>query len=235
MKVQVVSYKSTLRRETKRALTEALINDSEADLILFPGWTLNSEEDVRTLKIKNKKITTVIDIKTTGATEQYLVQNGKIAERISQQVFTTSKEATIENVEALLDTIQEKPRRFEVQNKNCLLLVCGETNILYKPTGGTIRFRYPKDKDLNVQFNETMRQTDIILNPMHSPWRRHVDLNARIKFLSRGRYYFGTSNTSKKISLNARLIYAFYNGKELDGRAILSKDETRYKSKIYEI
>lgn len=236
MKIQVVSYKYSLHRETVKKLTEEIIKDSPADVILFPGYTLKSEEDLNTLTIQNKHVTVCIDVQIPNLpSEQYLMRKGRIAQGTTNQVFVTSTEATIDSVGTLFNKLQKTPRRFKVQEQQFLWLMCGESNMLYRPLGGKIGFRYPEDKDLMTQFNDIMSQTDIVLNPMHSPWRRHVDLNERIKFLSRGRYYFGTSNSAKKISLNAHLIYAYYNGKELKGQCVSPENETRYKSMLFEI
>ena len=64
MIVQLVSYKSTLRADSRLQHTAEIINSSKADLILFAGHTLASHKDVDKLNIlvDNDKTTAVIEV-----------------------------------------------------------------------------------------------------------------------------------------------------------------------------
>ena len=65
MVIQLVSYKSTLRADSKLRHTAEIINSSKADLILFAGHTLVSDSDVNELNklVDNDKTIAVIEIK----------------------------------------------------------------------------------------------------------------------------------------------------------------------------
>ena len=65
MIVQLVSYRSSLRADSKLRHTAEIINSSKADLILFAGHTLVSHSDVNELNklVDNDKTIAVIEVK----------------------------------------------------------------------------------------------------------------------------------------------------------------------------
>ena len=68
MVIQLVSYKSTLRADSRLRHTAEIINSSKADMILFAGHTLASHRDVDELNtlIVNDKATAVIATKRSS-------------------------------------------------------------------------------------------------------------------------------------------------------------------------
>ena len=64
MIIQLVSYKSTLRANSRLRHTAEIINSSKADLVLFAGYTLASHKDVDELNklVDNDKTIAVIEV-----------------------------------------------------------------------------------------------------------------------------------------------------------------------------
>ena len=129
---------------------------------------------------------------------------------------------------------------FSVCRKHCLVLQCGELNILknYQKEGNRVAFRVDNDPILEKRFSELLGQTHIVLNPIHSPMGNQPKLSKRRVFLSRnGRAYFSTSNAedSKHLSLRYKsLQYALFDGKVLSE---LNNEESRtgYITRTFEI
>ncbi|NLG05866.1 MAG: hypothetical protein GX567_18885, partial [Clostridia bacterium] len=103
MIVQLVSYKSTLRADSKLRHTAEIINSSKADLILFAGHTLVSDSDVNELNklVDNDKTTAVIEVKEDKTSKMnpvchsmFLLENGIVRSLFTHQLFTL-KSATI--------------------------------------------------------------------------------------------------------------------------------------------
>ena len=65
MVIQLVSYKTTLRADSRLRHTAEIINSSKADLILFAGHTLASHRDVDELNtlLDNNRTKTLIEVK----------------------------------------------------------------------------------------------------------------------------------------------------------------------------
>ena len=65
MVIQLVSYKSTLRADSRLRHTAEIINSSKADLILFAGHTIASPSDADELNklVDNDKTIAVIEVK----------------------------------------------------------------------------------------------------------------------------------------------------------------------------
>ncbi len=87
------------------------------------------------------------------------------------QFFTTS--GAIEDNDVLIEAFVnelETRRQFKVGDKNCLLLMCGENNILKniqsEDNKVTIRI---EDKKLEKRFRNILKGVYFILNPIHKP------------------------------------------------------------------
>jgi len=228
MIVQLVSYKSTLRADSRLQHTAEIINSSKADLILFAGHTLASHRDVDELNtlLDNNRTTAVIEVKKDTKSKSlpvyhslFLLQNGVTKDIYTHQLFTDSK--TIKAYPELGDHLMlelETRRNFSTANRNVSVIQCGENNILrnIQSEGNRAVFRFEDDAILNKRFADFLNNTDIILNPMHSPMGNQPKMRKRREFFSsNNRAYFSTANyVDEEAIYNKSVQYACINGKE---------------------
>lgn len=228
MIVQLVSYKSTLRADSRLQHTAEIINSSKADLILFAGHTLASHRDVEELNtlLDNNMTTAVIEVKKDAKSKSlpvyhslFLLQNGVAKDIYTHQLFTDSK--TIKAYPELGEHLMlelETMRNFSSANRNVSIIQCGENNILrnIQSEGNRAVFRFEDDAILNKRFADFLNNTDIILNPMHSPMGNQGKMLKRREFFSdNNRAYFSTANYDDEESIyNKSVQYACVNGKE---------------------
>ena len=228
MIVQLVSYKSTLRADSRLQYTAEIINSSKADLILFAGHTLASHRDVDELNtlLDNNRTTAVIEVKKDTKSKSlpvyhslFLLQNGVTKDIYTHQLFTDSKtiKAYPELGEHLMLELETR-RNFSTANRNVSVIQCGENNILrnIQSEGNRAVFRFEDDAILNKRFADFLNNTDIILNPMHSPMGNQPKMCKRREFFSsNNRAYFSTANFEDEESIyNKSVQYACINGKE---------------------
>ena len=228
MIVQLVSYKSTLRADSRLQHTAEIINSSKADLILFAGHTLASHRDVDELNtlLDNNMTTAVIEIKKDTKSKSlpvyhslFLLQNGVAKDIYTHQLFTDSKtiKAYPELGEHLMLELETR-RNFSTANRNVSVIQCGENNILrnIQSEGNRAVFRFEDDAILNQRFAVFLNNTNIILNPMHSPMGNQPKIRKRREFFSdNNRAYFSTANFEDDESIyNKSVQYACINGKE---------------------
>ena len=228
MIVQLVSYKSTLRADSRLQHTAEIINSSKADLILFAGHTLASHRDVDELNtlLDNNMTTAVIEIKKDTKSKSlpvyhslFLLQNGVAKDIYTHQLFTDSKtiKAYPELGEHLMLELETR-RNFSTANRNVSVIQCGENNILrnIQSEGNRAVFRFEDDAILNKRFVDFLNNTDIILNPMHSPMGNQPKMRKRREFFSsNNRAYFSTANyVDEEAIYNKSVQYACINGKE---------------------
>ena len=228
MIVQLVSYKSTLRADSRLQHTAEIINSSKADLILFAGHTLASHRDVDELNtlLDNNRTTAVIEVKKDTKSKSlpvyhslFLLQNGVTKDIYTHQLFTDSKtiKAYPELGEHLMLELETR-RNFSAANRNVSIIQCGENNILrnIQSEGNRAVFRFEDDAIMNQRFADFLNNTDIILNPMHSPMGNQGKMRKRREFFSdNNRAYFSTANFEDEESIyNKSVQYACVNGKE---------------------
>ena len=228
MIVQLVSYKSTLRADSRLQHTAEIINSSKADLILFAGHTLASHRDVDELNtlLDNNMTTAVIEVKKDTKSKSlpvynslFLLQNGVAKDIYTHQLFTDSKtiKAYPELGEHLMLELETR-RNFSTANRNVSVIQCGENNILrnIQSEGNRAVFRFEDDAILNQRFAAFLNNTDIILNPMHSPMGNQGKMRKRRElFSSNNRAYFSTANyVDEEAIYNKSVQYACINGKE---------------------
>ena len=228
MIVQLVSYKSALRADSRLQHTAEIINSSKADLILFAGHTLASHRDVDELNtlLDNNRTTAVIEVKKDTKSKSlpvyhslFLLQNGVTKDIYTHQLFTDSKtiKAYPELGEHLMLELETR-RNFSTANRNVSVIQCGENNILrnIQSEGNRAVFRFEDDAILNKRFADFLNNTDIILNPMHSPMGNQPKMCKRREFFSsNNRAYFSTANFEDEESIyNKSVQYACINGKE---------------------
>jgi|GEM_PF-1964679 len=228
--IQLVSLHKLLTADARLKLVNEIINESHADLILFAGHTLLSKGDVPRLRKSLKNESSVVLFETKdggfdhGGNHLYRLDGGKIVDMKSRQLFINSDQINKDKGYAfkLLDELEHDTKRhFNVKDKRCIVLQCGELNILknYQKDGNRVAFRYSDDPDLEKRFFDIIDNVDIILNPMHTPMGNQHKLGARRIFLSKnGRAYFSTSNAlnAKKLTLKYKsLQYALMDGYDL--------------------
>jgi hypothetical protein len=228
MVIQLVSYKSTLRAGSKLQHTAEIINSSKADLILFAGHTLASHCDVDELNtlLDNNRTIAVIEVKRNSKSKSlpvyhslFLLQNGVVKDIYTHQLFTDSKtiKAYPELGEHLILDLETR-RNFSAANRNVSIIQCGENNILrnIQSEGNRAVFRFENDTILNHRFVDFLNNTEIILNPMHSPMGNQGKMRKRREFFSdNNRAYFSTANYDDEKSIyNKSVQYAYINGKE---------------------
>ena len=228
MVIQLVSYKTTLRADSRLQHTAEIINSSKADLILFAGHTLASHRDVDELNtlLDNNMTTAVIEVKKDAKSKSlpvyhslFLLQNGVAKDIYTHQLFTDSKtiKAYPELGEHLMLELETR-RNFSAANRNVSIIQCGENNILrnIQSEGNRAVFRFEDDAILNKRFADFLNNTDIILNPMHSPMGNQPKMRKRREFFSdNNRAYFSTANFEDEESIyNKSVQYACVNGKE---------------------
>ena len=228
MIVQLVSYKSALRADSRLQHTAEIINSSKADLILFAGHTLASHRDVDELNtlLDNNMTTAVIEVKKDAKSKSlpvyhslFLLQNGVAKDIYTHQLFTDSKtiKAYPELGEHLMLELETR-RNFSTANRNVSVIQCGENNILrnIQSEGNRAVFRFEDDAILNQRFAAFLNNTDIILNPMHSPMGNQGKMRKRRElFSSNNRAYFSTANyVDEEAIYNKSVQYACINGKE---------------------
>ena len=228
MIVQLVSYKSALRADSRLQHTAEIINSSKADLILFAGHTLASHRDVDELNtlLDNNRTTAVIEVKKDTKSKSlpvyhslFLLQNGVAKDIYTHQLFTDSKtiKAYPELGEHLILDLETR-RNFSAANRNVSIIQCGENNILrnIQSEGNRAVFRFEDDAILNKRFADFLNNTDIILNPMHSPMGNQPKMCKRREFFSsNNRAYFSTANyVDEEAIYNKSVQYACINGKE---------------------
>ena len=228
MVIQLVSFKSTLRADSRLRHTAEIINSSKADLILFAGHTLASHWDIDELNtlIDNDKTIAVIEVKENAISvlnpvrhSLFLLQNGVAKDMFTHQLFSDSKNiSTYRELGEHLMLELETRRNFSTANRNVSVIQCGENNILrnIQSEGNRAVFRFEDDAILSQRFAAFLNKTDIILNPMHSPMGNQGKMRKRRElFSSNNRAYFSTANyVNEEAIYNKSVQYACINGKE---------------------
>lgn len=228
MVIQLVSYKSTLRANSRLRHSINIINNSTADLILFAGHTLENEVDVFKLNqnIENTRTCALIEVKLNSTSELnsmkhslFLLQNGMVKDLFTCQLFIDSHDINTHPKLAehlLLDL--ETRRKFYVANKEVVVFQCGENSILrnIQSEGNKTVFRFQDDINLNKRFENVLSNANIILNPIHSPMGNQGKMHKRREYFSNhNRAYFSSANFDDDNSINNKSIqYAYINGIE---------------------
>lgn len=232
-------------KENVNTVIEILNNLTDIDLILFSGWTLKTKSDLNKIikRITNNKSTFILEIGDGYRSKKnddfgfYILKGGEIITNAIKQIFMDSSITDFnennnpdQNIKKILNEFNEK-RCFKVKNKIIRLIICGENNILRnkQKENNKIRFRLDNNK-LNTQFQSIVKDTDIFLNPAHTPMGNLDKLKKRWSYLSKnsGVCLFATNEDTipnvknkprtKQINLYKKsLQYIFSNGKEISG------------------
>jgi hypothetical protein len=230
MLIQLVSFKASLRADCRLRYTANIINSSNADLILFAGYTLSYDTDARMLAelIENKKTTAILEVKNDHSSQLnpiskslFILQHGILKSMYSYQIFAESSQ--IDSMPYIADhliTELETRRRLKVANHNAIVIQCGENGILknIQSQGNRAVFRFQDDMELSNRFDKVISNADIILNPIHSPMGNQGKMSKRREYFSaNNRAYFSTANFDNVDSIeNKSLQYAVLNGVKLE-------------------
>ena len=250
MTIELISFRYNLGAKKRCELMINLVNQSQADLILFCGHTLKEKSDLEVLgeHIENNNSYVLFEVKRIDESNflslrncLYFIKDGAIHNLFTNQFFSTSDE--IEGNESLCERFineLETRRRFTVKGKNCLVLQCGEINIiknLQKEDNRPV-FRLQQRKDLEERFNNLLNSTNIVLNPIHTPMGNQGKMKRRREYLSAGgRYYFSVCQNGSKdseIPIQSRsLQYSFFNGTEFE--ECNSESSKDYQKRIFNL
>lgn len=255
MIIELISFRYNLSAKKRLEHTVKLINQSDADLVVFSGHTLIKQDDLYDLEdlIENKSSFVLFEVKQITESNflnlkncLYVINEGSTLNLFTNQFFSTSDE--IEDNEPLCERFLnelETRRSFNVKGKKCLVLQCGEINIiknLQKEENRPI-FRLQQRKDLEERFGKIINNSDIIINPIHTPMGNQGKMKKRRDFFSNdGRYYFSVSqNGTRKrgetecdIPIGGdSLQYSYYNGSQIKES---SRDITQdYQKRVFKI
>lgn len=248
MIVQLIGFAYNLPARTRRCIVRDVINSSSANLILFPGHTLQDKNDVAYLKrsLVKRDLVAIFELEEGEPSsvmptrnELMMYRDGKIEDLYTSQLFSTNDD--LKGKPRLMEKFfDESPRRqFELLGKRITIIQCGENSFLVGSRENNLEaeFRFKDDPALVDRFNKMLKETDIFLNPIHPVQGEQGVMSRRRKFLSSdGRYYFSTCflGENNKNLLIKSLQYAWYDGKEL----AIEPDklvENRYVSRTIEI
>lgn len=248
MEVQIVSYILDLDPSERLSITADILDNSKSDLIFFPGDTLDTIDDALNLvnNIRNKKSTILFEVSQLPLGDlnetihcPFLIQKGKLINLHTFQFFTTSD--IIENndflAEAFINELETR-RQFEVGDYKCLVLLCGENNILQnvQSDNNSIIFRID-DNQLEKRFKKVINGVDIILNPIHKPqYGNQNKLHRRREYLSKNKRVYLSTNNCKTLSSYAKSIqYVYYNAEKLDNPEPIFDEDNRYMYRLFEL
>jgi len=234
--IQLVSYRYDLNRRKRIECAVNILNRATEPFVLFSGSTILEPTDIYALerKLKNHNVTALLEVSHVASSTfinnvncLFLVHNGKVKNLFSQQLFATSNE--IKNNEDLAERLLlelEQRRKIVINEKKYLILQCGEINILsnIQSEHNRVVFRFSNNCSLQERFQNLIDETDIILNPMHTPMGNQGKMQKRREYLSAcNHYYFSCSNTknqnrhnqNKRTLLQHKLQYAYKNSMPL--------------------
>ena len=232
MYIDQISYRKNLSSKSKRDFTLSLINNSDADLLLFPGHTVTDSADLAYISehLENDKTTVFLELKNIGARKitnwSFKIEKGDLINCSTHQLFSSSKEIAnnLFCAENLLNEIKLK-RIHKVKNKKICLLICGELNILtnIQSQNNRVEIRFDSD-DIKKKYADTFSDIDVFINPIHTPMGNQGKMSKRREFLSdNGRAYFSTANLSKPAGeaadafIKSKAVqYAYYDGHDIE-------------------
>jgi len=226
MRFETVSLRNNLGKKKRLEVVSDIINRSSSDIILFGGHTVLDMADCNELVdgIENKETSVVFEVKKMEESSFVKlknclcrIENACLKNMFTNQLFSTSKEieSNIPLCERFVNELETK-RIIEIKKKRCLVVQCGEINVVknIQKEGNRPVFRLSNTRDLEKRFFDLLDSVDIIMNPIHTPMGNQGKMERRRELLSSNcRYYFSTSNTDERHSIDSSsLQYSFYNG-----------------------
>ncbi len=228
-----------------------IVNDSKADLLVFPGWTLDKKNDIQKLlaQLENKKTTVFFEWydrkrDELDAHNGYVLHKGRLIDQNVRQIFSSAKcvEKKDDFIDYYLGELESK-RLLKIGARKALWLSCGEINILKnkQAEGNKVVFR-STSKVLTQRFNASLKKSDFIINPIHTPMGNQGKLSKRRVHLTRkDKVYISTCNVEVKdgrtISqlLKRKLQYVVKIQKEITPFGSILSEKNGFVSNLYEI
>ena len=225
MKIQLISFINNIPSRERLELTHKVINESEADLLLFSANTILYENEIQQLRnlIINKDVEVIFGLNNLRSemisNSLYHIKDSNIKNLYTNLLF--EEEDEISYNKELIDRLvyeYETRRRLLINSLSILIIQGGEMNILRNIQDNKLEFVLSNDIDLTNRFVNIINTTDIFLHTIDSPLSNQRRINLRGSFLSKGnKYYFSSSNTKNgsKVLNMKNLQYAVSNTKEL--------------------
>ena len=195
------------------------------DLVLFSGWTLRNKEELGEVVRRTAGTTqTVIlevgfGLRAKDASEgYYVISPGKDGPAALKQEFATSDDVNNDRdrINSYLDKVV-KERCFNISGRKMRLIICGENNVLrnIQSQGNAVTCRID-DEGSRRRLDAILRDTDVFLNPSHTPMGNLGKMQKRWEFLSmdgRAALFVTNENPGRGRNLAKRsLSYAFQDG-----------------------
>lgn len=230
MNVELVSLRNSITKKKRLDVVSDIVNQSKSDLVLFCGHTVFDWNDCIELsgRVTNTDSLILFEAKTIDESSfirrkncLFQIEKGRILNMFTNQFFATSQEIGGNELlcEHYIDELETK-RCFSVKGKKCMVLQCGEVNIIKNIQKENNRpvFRLQNRVDLEKRFFNLLNSVDLVLNPVHTPMGNQGKMEKRREMLSANkRYYFSTSNSDEKHLIDsAGLQYSFYDGHRLN-------------------
>ncbi len=217
---------------------EVLEKTKDLAMVLFSGWTLDNENELNRVidGLHAPHPTFILEVGSGYDTNDnphspagfYVIQDGKLKLNKVKQWFATSEEAN-RNEKNLIEnylTTLEKDRCFSVDGKRVRLIICGENNVLRNEQSHNNKvYCRAEDKESQTKLESILNDTDIFINPAHTPMGNLGKMKKRWKFLSETNRVLlfvtnecakaGVKNFEPNLSKQS-LKYAFINGKETE-------------------
>ncbi len=231
-----------------------IINNSTADIILFPGWTLKiTDLDGNfSKKIFNRKVFVCFEVISNAGKAglksnlSCIIQNGSVKKLHKSQLFATSNE--INEQPALFSDflkIFETERMYTHLGRSIGIIVCGENNFLknLQSEDNRVIIRTVNSSD-KFKMQRLLDNTDIILNYTHVlQTGNQGKYKKRREFLSKNnKVYCSTTNFTETPDIKERkrkfkeyktMQYCYSNQEGMEGKIIELNEN--YMIKSYEV
>lgn len=179
MKVSIMTrYLSVSREESICVEAIKCASKHKSNLLVFPGYHPSLPPPTTLLKLyeelsKKYNLFIIAEIKDT-----YLFTPEGLKKPFTQLFAKSSEKGVSHKVQMLYEEIVQGKRNFEIIEKKCRILLCGENNYLknIRKDANKVVCRYrtaPWDWGY-----------DILINPAHTSMKRWPELNKRFEYLS---------------------------------------------------
>lgn len=260
--IELVGYSSDLSSTKKQDIFITVINNSTADVILFPGSSLDSMDDLKYAlpRITNRRSIVIFEVgelkviqKEKGERKKPSSYSGSVyildlstfrnvLPQPFQQIYSTSAELSANRglMTSFFKQYKDGLRSFVCKGKRFTVLMCGETAMLkcdkVQKHLQKAHFRFESDDAFLSQFTKMEAETDVFLNPIHTiQGEQGVMGKKREQLSAEGKYYFSTAALSGGKNLKAKsLQYACIDSRELMPVANPSVQDN-YISRVFEI
>jgi len=196
-----------------------------SDLVLFSGWTLKNRKELEEVvrRTAGTAQTFILEVgfglRAKDASEgYYVISPRKDGPGALKQEFAFSQDVNGERdrINTYLDKL-ERERCFDINGRRMRLIICGENNVLrnIQSQGNKVVCRVD-DEESRRRLDAILKDTDVFLNPSHTPPGNLGKMHRRWEFLSqdgRAALFVTNENAGRGKDLSKRsLSYAFQDG-----------------------